>query len=91
MSAELELVTGQTFGPTDTVVLDGKEFVLCSFDRCEIIYYASDMPHIHVGCTFSGCRVTFVNSAWWTIQIMMRLGYKITSSAGENPEAKFVQ
>jgi hypothetical protein len=89
--SELERVEWKTFGPRDTVVLDGKSFFHCVFEGCELVYYASDMPHIHEGCTFSGCRVTFANSAWWTVQLMMRLGYKITSPSGQNPEAKSVQ
>jgi hypothetical protein len=86
----MERVEGVTFGPTDAVVLDGKEFFLCSFDRCELIYYGG-ATHIHVGCSLSGCSVTFFDAAWRTAQVLMRLGYTITSSAGQNPEAKFIQ
>jgi hypothetical protein len=89
MSEELEKVMDQTFGPTDTVVLDGKSFFSCFFDRCEIVYYAGEFTHVN--CAFSGCRVTFGGAAWRTIQTMELLGYTITSSAGQNPEAKFIQ
>jgi hypothetical protein len=86
----LELVAGQTFGPTDTVTLDGKEFVLCSFDRCEIVYHGGP-THIHAGCPFSGCTVKFFDAAWNTAKVLMRLGYTITSSAGQHPETEFLQ
>jgi len=69
--------------------LDGKSFVGCILDRCEIVYGGGDMTHEN--CTFSGCRVTFVGSAWATVRFLMELGYTITSPTGENPEAKSFQ
>jgi hypothetical protein len=87
--SELERITGRIFGPSDTVVLDGKSFFFCTFDRCELVYYGSDVAHEE--CTFSGCRVTFGDAAWRTVQVMLLLGYQITSSSGENPKAQSIQ
>ena len=87
--SELEQITGQTFGPTDEVLLDGKSFFFCTFDRCGLTYYGGNFTHVE--CSFSGCRVSFGEAAWRAVVLMRDLGYTITSSAGQNPEAKFIQ
>jgi hypothetical protein len=85
----LEHVAGERFGPSDTVALDGKSFFLCTFDRCEVVYGGGDMAH--EGCTFSGCRITFVGPAHATVQWMLEFGFQIISPGGEKPETKFFQ
>jgi hypothetical protein len=86
---ELEHVAGKTYGPSDTVVLDGKSFFLCTFDRCEVVYYGGSITHEE--CRFSGCRVTLGGAAWQTIQLMLQLGWKLTSPSGEDPKVHTVQ
>jgi len=83
----LERVEDKTFGVHDTVVLDGKLFVKCVFQGCEVVYGGGEMAH--EGCLFSNCRVTFVGAAHATVQLMLNFGYKIISPSGENPETKF--
>jgi len=31
----LTVIEGQTFGPSDTAILDGHHFIRCIFDGCE--------------------------------------------------------
>jgi hypothetical protein len=89
VDSELERIEAQTFGPSDTVVLDGKSFILCLFDRCELVYGGGHMTH--EDCTFSFCRVTFVGPAWRTVELLAEFGFTITSPSGENPKTQFFQ
>jgi hypothetical protein len=89
VSEAQEVIRGRRFGPSDLVLLDGKLFFSCFFDGCGLEYYGGDFTH--VDCTFSGCRVFFGQAAWRTVQLMRDLGYTITSSAGQNPEAQSIQ
>jgi hypothetical protein len=39
---ELEKVENRRFGPGEKVELDGKSFVNCAFDGCEVVYGGQD-------------------------------------------------
>ena len=83
------VIEGKTFGPTDTVVLDGHHFIRCTFNGCEIAFSGGDFTH--EACTFGKCDLVFYGAAHRTRLVLEWCGYTITSPFGENPETKFPQ
>ena len=56
----------------ETVVLDGNEYLNCTFTNCELIFRGTDGVALH-GIDFNGCRWTFEGPAGLTINFMTAL------------------
>ena len=80
----------QTFGPNDTVVLDGKHLVACLFDGCEVAYSGGDFAH-EASRFGRPCSLVFYGAAHRTRLVLEWAGFTITSPFGEQPKTKFSQ
>lgn len=86
----LIVIEGKTFGPTDTVILDGHHFIGCTFNGCELAYSGGDFAH--EGSTFGAeCSLMFYGAAHRTRLVLEWCGYTITSPFGEHPKTKVPQ
>jgi len=54
------------------ILLDGDQFVNCSFDECRLQYAGTVLPYI-MGCKFGRNDFSFVGSARLTIDLMKAL------------------
>ncbi len=61
-------ITKQTFQDT-TEILDGNQYIECTFNNCQIIYRGGAIPSIQ-GCQFNDCRWNFEEAAERTLQFM---------------------
>ncbi len=87
---ELENIDGKVFAPQETAVLDGRHFVGCTFDGCEIAYSGGDFAH--EASTFGRpCSLVFYGAAHRTRLVLEWAGYSITSPVGEQPQTKVPQ
>lgn len=56
----------------ETVVLDGNDYVNCTFTNCEIVFRATASVSLN-GVNFTDCRWTFDGPAGMTINFMTAL------------------
>jgi hypothetical protein len=78
---ELEKVENQRFGPGEKVELDGKSFVNCAFDGCEVVYGGQATFWDRV--TWHNCQFTLVKSANYTVQVLQAIGCVINPPPGQ--------
>lgn len=64
-------VQGVTF-TNETVVLDGNEYLNCTFNNCELVFRGTDTVSLH-GVTANNCRWTFAGAAGLTVKFMTAL------------------
>jgi hypothetical protein len=62
---------GETF-TNETVVLDGNDYLNCTFTNCEIIFNGTASVSLN-GISFNDCRWTFGGPAGMTINFMTAL------------------
>jgi hypothetical protein len=62
---------GETFA-NETVLLDGNEYLDCTFDNCELVFGATAGVSLN-GINFNSCRWTFTGPAGTTINFMTAL------------------
>ena len=62
---------GETF-TNETVVLDGNDYLNCTFTNCEIVFRGTASVSLH-GINFNDCRWTFDGPAGLTINFMTAL------------------
>ena len=62
---------GETF-TNETVVLDGNEYLNCTFTDCELFFHGTAGESLH-GITLNDCRWTFDGPAGLTINFMTAL------------------
>jgi hypothetical protein len=87
---ELEKIDGKIFGPQETVVLDGRHFVGCTFDGCEISYSGGDFGN-EANTYERPCSLVFYGAAHRTRLVLELAGYRITSPFGQQPQTKLPQ
>lgn len=68
----LELVQGRQF-KNESVEIDGKKFVSCTFDGCSLVYAGGDVE-FGIGCTAQNCRPMFSGAAARTVRLLQVLG-----------------
>lgn len=61
-------IKGQTF-ENDSVILDGNDFMDCTFDKCELIIRGTDEFGIH-RCTFNVCTYNFQGQAGAVLEFL---------------------
>lgn len=71
MNETKKTMTGKHF-VSETVTLDGRGFVDCTFDRCRLVY-AGGLPPGLSGCRFEGCTWEFDEAAARTLQFLTGL------------------
>ena len=77
----LEGIENRHFGEGETVQLDGKSFVGCTFERCEVIYGGGET--LWEAVNWSDCKFTLVGAANFTVQILKALGCTISGPPGQ--------
>ncbi len=77
---ELERVVGNTFR-TETVDIDGKQFINCVFDRCVLRFSGIDVAGFR-GCKFIDHKWLFAKHAEATFEFL-RLLYQGFGAEGE--------
>ena len=78
---ELEKIENRRFGPGERVELDGKSFINCAFDGCEVVYGGEET--FWDGVTWRDCQFTLVKSANYTVQDLQAIGCVISSPPGQ--------
>jgi len=61
---ELKKIENRRFGPGDKIELDGKSFLNCTFDGCEVVYGGGET--LWDGVTWRNCEFTLTRSANYT-------------------------
>jgi hypothetical protein len=74
---ELEKVENRRFGPGERIELNGKSFINCAFDGCEVVYGGEGT--FWEDATWRNCRFTLVGSASYTVQVLKAIGCVISS------------
>ncbi|MDC6133689.1 hypothetical protein PPH41_39100 [Burkholderia gladioli] len=64
--------TGHTFGPADTVVLDGNEFDTCTFEGCVVVFGGG--PFAAIKCNWRGPQFRLVAHAQGTLDFVRAIG-----------------
>jgi hypothetical protein len=80
---------GQTF-QNERVEVDGSVFERCVFDRCHIVYSATDYVQF-VGCTFNSCDWVFSDAADLTLVYLSALYRGLGKQGQELVDAIFDQ
>jgi hypothetical protein len=91
--AEVELirVENKTFGPGETVVLDGRIFINCVFEGCDFIY-AGEADTAQIGGTpIRNADIYFCGAAQRTINILNALGFNVIDGDGNTPQEQSLQ
>jgi hypothetical protein len=68
---KLEAIVGREFSD-EAVHLDGKEFIGCKFQNCELLY-AGGLPFILDNSPAEGCHIAFVGAALNTMNTLSTL------------------
>jgi len=82
----LTRIENKTFGPNETVILDGCAFINCVFDGCDMVYdgkYDTSQIECRTG---RPCNVLIGGSAQRTLNTLKTLGFKVISPFGDEPE-----
>jgi len=77
----LDPVENRKFGPGERVHLDGKSFINCEFNGCQVIYGGGEV--FWQGVTWADCEFSFVGPANFTIQVLQAVGCVITPPPGQ--------
>jgi len=91
--AEVELICieNKTFGPNETVILDGHIFINCVFDGCDMFFYG-EAHTAQIGCrTERPSNISIGGSAQRTLDTLKALGFKVISPFGEEPQETTLQ
>ena len=81
----MDNVVGKTFRD-QTVVMDDKNYVQCTFQKCEIVYTGGDFSWVN--SKFEDCKVTITGNAGKTLAFMQQFGILPRPNSGEgNSEA----
>ena len=89
--ASLKRIENKTFGPNETVVLDGCSFINCVFDGCEIILGANN-PVSYESCTTARPpRVMLCGAAQRTFDLLKFFGFTISSAFEDEPKETTLQ
>ena len=89
--ADIKRIENMTFGPSETVILDGHVFINCVFDGCEIIFGA-DKATTYKNCTTARPpRVVLCGAANRTFHMLKFFGFTITPPFGEEPQEQTIQ
>ena len=84
--SELTRIENKTFGPNDTVILDGCVFIDCVFDGCDLVY-SGEKDTAQIGCTsIREPNILFCRSAQRTLNMLKLLGFTVTSPFGDEPK-----
>lgn len=67
----METIVGKKF-QNQTIVVDDKNYVQCTFTNCEIVYAGGDYSWVHA--TFENCKITITGNAGKTVQFMQQVG-----------------
>jgi hypothetical protein len=90
-ATNLKHIENKTFGPNETVILDGHIFVNCVFDGCDMVYngkYDTAQIECRTGRPFN---ILIGGSAQRTLNVLKTLGFKVISPFGEEPQEVSVQ
>ena len=79
----LEHIENRHFAVGERIQLDGKYFVGCTFDRCEVIYGGGETSW--EGVNWSNCHFSLLGAANFTVQVLKALGSTI-GPPWANPE-----
>jgi hypothetical protein len=71
----MEKVQNRRFSTGETITIDGKSYARCTFDGCEVVYGGGEV--YWENCTWANCRITLVEHANRTVQVLEAWGYKI--------------
>lgn len=64
----MESVEAKTFG-AETITVDGKSFIGCTFDHTTLVYGAGDVPQF-ANCEFDNVMLEFTGEAKHTLQFL---------------------
>ena len=70
-STDLETIYNKNFG-VERVILDGKKFVDCKFDRSELVYLGKKNFHL-IRTTHVNTRLAFEDNAALTVAVMQKM------------------
>jgi hypothetical protein len=88
---ELTRIENKTFGPNETVNLDGCVFINCVFDGCDFVY-SGEADTAQIGCTsIREQNILFCGSAQRTLNTLKALGFTVTSPFGDEPKEQSLQ
>ncbi len=89
--AKLKRVERKTFGPGETVILDGHIFINCVFDGCDLVYGGkADTAQVDCRC-LRNPNVLLCGVAQRTYEVLNSLGFKIIAPFGEEPQEQPLQ
>lgn len=85
----METIVGKTF-KNQTVVMDDKNYVQCTFTKCEIVYTGGDFSWVNA--TFDDCKITITGNAAKTMAFAQQIGLlqpppQILPGATQMPDA----
>jgi hypothetical protein len=84
-------VENKTFGPNETVNLDGCAFINCVFDGCDMFFYGK-ADTTQISCrTERPCNIFIGGTAQRTLDTLKSLGFKVISPFGEEPQEETIQ
>ena len=87
----MERIENKTFGPNETVILDGNLFINCIFDGCDMVYNGK-YDTAQISCrTERPCNILIGGSAQRTLDVLKSLGFKVLSPFGEEPQETTIQ
>jgi hypothetical protein len=89
--AELKQIENKTFGPNETVILDGHLFIDCIFDGCDMVF-DGEADTAQIGCrTERPANVIIGGSAQRTLNTLKSLGFRFISPFGDEPQETSLQ
>jgi hypothetical protein len=81
--SELIRIEDKTFGPSETVILDGHLFINCIFDGCDMVFNG-ETDTAQIECrTERPANITIGGSAQRTLNTLKSLGFTVLSPFGE--------
>lgn len=89
--ADLKRIENKTFGPNETVTLDGCVFINCIFDGCDFVYGA-EADTAQINCTSEREQtITFCGAAQRTLNTLKALGFTVTDPFGKKLREESLQ
>lgn len=85
----METIVGKSF-KNQTVVMDDKNYVQCTFTQCEIVYTGGDFSWVNA--QFQDCKITITGNAGKTLAFMQQVGIlqpapQLLPGVGQMPDA----